>query len=152
MTSAPRTLEDFRVGMHVHTPRFCDVEIDAVFSTFAEARRCGFNEDTHYGMVDSWGHYLPESLPVRVVGRTTGENRLSFAACPRRDLRGGERVTDADDIEREIEESEAGRGEDGRDGPPAPWLPSPRRGQQRLFGDPQRALFRRSKPFRKLFI
>lgn len=85
MDSVIRELSEARIGMTVYTPRFCTVRIDAIFSTYAAARRAGFDEDTHYGMCDNWGRFLPECLPVRIVGRMIGENRMEFAVCPRRD-------------------------------------------------------------------
>jgi len=80
-----RDVTEARIGMTIYTPRFCTVRIDAIFSTYAAARRAGFNEDSHYGMCDNCGRFLPEDLPIRIVGRMIGENRMEFAVCPRRD-------------------------------------------------------------------
>lgn len=85
MDSVIRELSEARIGMTVYTPRFCTVTIDAIFSTFEAARRAGYSEDSHYGMCDNWGRFLEEDLPVRIVGRMIGVNRMEFAVCPRRD-------------------------------------------------------------------
>ena len=37
-----------KIGDSVYTPRFCTVQIDAVFATTAEACAAGFDEPTYY--------------------------------------------------------------------------------------------------------
>lgn len=76
-----RTLEDVKIGMQVHTPRFCTVTIDAVFLTREEAERCGYNEETYYGKDHHGFLPLEEQSDLRILGKMIGENRMIFCAC-----------------------------------------------------------------------
>ncbi len=60
-----------KIGDLVRTPRFCTVEISAIFSDEAEAYKCGYTHLTDYND----GDYL-------VLGKSENMYSMVFAAVP----------------------------------------------------------------------
>ena len=60
-----------KIGESIYTPRFCTVQITAIFAEEAEARRCGYTEPTYYK-----GEYI-------ILGRSLDQYCMAFAAVPK---------------------------------------------------------------------
>ena len=60
------------IGDHVRTPRFCTVQIDAVFAEESEARKCGYTEPTYYRGND-----------YTILGKSLDMYHMIFAAIPK---------------------------------------------------------------------
>ena len=60
-----------KIGNSVYTPRFCTVQIAAIFATEAEARAAGFCEPTYYQ-----GDHV-------ILGKVLDMYSMEFAAIPR---------------------------------------------------------------------
>ena len=59
-----------KIGDFVYTPRFCTVQIAAIFESEAEARRSGYCEPTYYK-----GEYI-------ILGKSLDMYHMEFAAIP----------------------------------------------------------------------
>ena len=60
-----------KIGDRVYTPRFCTVQISAIFANEAEARRSGYCEPTYYH-----GAYT-------ILGKSLDMYSMEFAAIPK---------------------------------------------------------------------
>ena len=60
-----------KAGDSVYTPRFCTVQIAAIFGSEAEARRSGYCEPTYYE-----GEYI-------ILGKSLDLYHMEFAAVPK---------------------------------------------------------------------
>lgn len=60
-----------KIGDFVYTPRFCTVQISAVFATEAETHAAGFCEPTYYK-----GDHI-------ILGKSLDVYHMEFAAVPR---------------------------------------------------------------------
>lgn len=60
-----------KIGDSVYTPRFCTVQISAIFASEAEARAAGFYEPTYYK-----GEYI-------ILGKVLDMYHMEFAAVPK---------------------------------------------------------------------
>lgn len=67
--SNPRTFEEIKIGSRINVPRFSTVEIEAIFKDEMSAYYAGYTEPTHL-----------YDLDYKVVGKSTGLNRMTFAA------------------------------------------------------------------------
>ncbi len=61
-----------KIGTRIYTPRFCTVQISAVFETEREARDHGYTEPTYY-----------ESDDCIVLGKVLDAYHMKFAAVPK---------------------------------------------------------------------
>ena len=61
-----------QVGDYIQTPRFCQVQVSAVFRDFDTCYSCGFQESAHV----IGREYV-------VYGKSIGMNRMIFAVCPK---------------------------------------------------------------------
>lgn len=70
-TGIQRYIENnpIRVGAYVKTPRFCTVQLEAVFTDRQAAKEAGYVEPTYY-----------ENEQWDISGKHTGINRMVFAA------------------------------------------------------------------------
>ena len=60
-----------KIGVLIYTPRFCTVQIAAIFTSEAEARKSGYCEPTYYK-----GEYI-------ILGKVLDMYHMEFAAVPK---------------------------------------------------------------------